>query len=69
MPLGKDLLAAKLNYLQRGGSCCKKKVKKVKKLDIVEKNRPQIFFFNGWGYFNQKLPEEFDKNGPDALQQ
>ena len=25
MPLGKDLLAAKLNYLQRGGGCCKKK--------------------------------------------
>ncbi len=39
-------LAAKLNYLQRGGGCCKKKVKKVKKLDIVEKNRPQIFFFS-----------------------
>ena len=27
MPLGKDLLAAKLNYFQRGG-CCKKKRKK-----------------------------------------
>ena len=44
MPLGKDLLAAKLNYLQRGGGCCKK-VKKVKKFDIMEKDRPQILFF------------------------
>ena len=44
MPLGKDLLAAKLNYLQRGG-CCKKKWKKVKNFDIMEKNRSQIFFF------------------------
>ena len=40
MPLGKDLLAAKLNYLQRGGGCCKKKLKKVKKFDIMEKNCP-----------------------------
>ena len=30
MPLGKDLLAAKLNYLQKGGGCCKK-VKKSEK--------------------------------------
>ena len=37
VPLGKDLLAAKLNYLQRGGGCCKK-VKKVKKFDKMEKN-------------------------------
>ena len=58
----------KLNYLQRGGGCCKK-VKKVKKIDIMEKNRPQISsFFGGKGYFDQKLPEESDKNGPDALQ-
>ena len=28
MPLGKGLLAAKLNYLQRGGGCCKKSEKK-----------------------------------------
>ena len=34
----------------------------------MKKNRPQIFFFIGRGYFNQKLLEEFDKNGPDALQ-
>ena len=27
MPLGKDLLAEKLNYLQRGGGCCKKSEK------------------------------------------
>ena len=31
MPLGKDLLAAKLNYLQKGGGCCKR----VKKIDII----------------------------------
>ena len=67
IPLGKDLLAGKLNYLQRGG-CCKKKWKKVKKFDIMEKNRPQIIFFNWRGCFDQKLPEESDKNGPDALQ-
>ena len=30
MPLGKDLLAAKLNYLQRGGGCCKKSEKSEK---------------------------------------
>ena len=34
----------------------------------MEKNRPQIFFFNERGYFDQKLPEESNKNGPDALQ-
>ena len=28
MPLGKDLLAAKLDYLQTGGGCCKKSEKK-----------------------------------------
>ena len=28
VPLGKDLLDAKLNYLQRGGGCCKKSEKK-----------------------------------------
>ena len=66
MPLGKDLLAAKLNYLQRGGRCCKK-AKKVKKNDITEKNRPQIFFFDERGYIDQILPEESNINGPDAL--
>ena len=29
---------------------------------------PQIFFFNERGYFDQKLPEKSNKNGPDALQ-
>ena len=32
MPLGKDLLAEKLNYLQRGGGCCKKSEKKIEKI-------------------------------------
>ena len=45
-----------------------KKAKKVNKLDITEKNRPQIFFFDERGYIDQKLPEESNKNGPDALQ-
>ena len=34
----------------------------------MEKNRPHIFFSDERGYFDQKLPEEFNKNGPDALQ-
>ena len=34
------------------------------------KNPPSpIFFFIKRGYFDQKLPGESDKNGPDALQQ
>ena len=55
MPLGKDLLAAKLNYLQRGGGCCKKSEKKVKKFDIMEKNRPQIFFFHWKRVFRSEI--------------
>ena len=66
MPLGKDLLAAKLNYLQRAVV-----VKKMKKSGKIwyngEKSPPNIFFLIRRGYFDQKLPEEFDKNGPDAL--
>ena len=46
MPIGKDLLAEKLNYLQRGGYCCKKKEKKVKNFDIMEKNGPSNIFFS-----------------------
>ena len=34
----------------------------------MDKNRPQIFFSDEWGYFDQKLPAESNKNGPDALQ-
>ena len=43
-------------------------MKKVKNFDIMEKNRPHIFFSDERGYFDQKSPEEFNKNGPDALQ-
>ena len=68
MPVDKDLFAAKLNYLQRGGGCCKKSEKSEKKLIQWKKIAPKYFFFNGRGYFDQKLPEESDKNGPDALQ-
>ena len=35
----------------------------------MEKNCPQIFFLIGRQYFDQKLPEESDKDDPDALQQ
>ena len=45
----------------------KKVKKKVKKFDIMEKNRPKYFFFIGRGYFDQKLPGELDENGPEAL--
>ena len=44
-----------------------KKAKKVKKFDITEKNRPQIFFFDERWYIDQILPEESNINGPDAL--
>ena len=40
----------------------------MKTLYILEENRPQIFFSNERGYFDQKLPEKSNKNGPDALQ-
>ena len=66
MPLGKDFLAGKLNYLQRGGRCCKKS-EKSENFDTTEKNRPQIFFFDERGYIDQILPEESNINGPDAL--
>ena len=46
----------------------KKVKKKVKNFDIMEKIAPKYFFFIGRGYFDQKLPEESDKNGPVALQ-
>ena len=69
MPLGNNLFAAKLKYLQRGGGCCKKKGKKVDKIDMMKNPLPPIFFLLKRGYFDQNLPEESEKNGPDALQQ
>ena len=46
-----------------------KKVKKVNNFDkMKKKSPPNIFFSNEKGYFDQKLPEESNKNGPDALQ-
>ena len=68
MPMGDNLFAAKLNYLYRGNGCCKKKRKKVDKVDIIKKSILSNFFFIERGYFDQKLPGESDKNGPDALQ-
>ena len=65
MPSGKDLLAAKLNYLQRGGGCCKKS----EKVWCNGKKSPPNIFFYERGYFDQKLPEESEKNGPNALKQ
>ena len=66
MPLGKDLLAAKLNYLQRGGRCCKKSKKSEKIRYNGKKSSPNIFF-DERGYIDQILPEESNINGPDAL--
>ncbi len=45
-----------------------KKWKKVKNFDKIKKIAPKYFFPNEKGYFDQKLPEESNKNGPDALQ-
>ena len=45
MPLGNNQFAAKLKYLQRGGGCCKKKGKKVDKIDMMKNPQPPIFFF------------------------
>jgi hypothetical protein len=45
MPLGNNQFAAKLKYLQRGGGCCKKKGKKVDKIDMMKNPLPPIFFF------------------------
>ena len=44
MPMGDNLFAAKLKYLQRGSGCCKKKRKKVDKVDIIKNPSSPIFF-------------------------
>ena len=44
MPLGKDLLAAKLNHLQRGGGCCEKSEKSEKCCYNGKKSAPNTFF-------------------------
>ena len=44
MPLDENLFAAKLKYLQKGGGCCKKKGKKVDKIDMMKNPQPPIFF-------------------------
>ncbi len=36
-------------------------------MNIGKKLPPNIFFSNKRGYFDQKLPEKSNKNGPDAL--
>ena len=69
MPMGDNLFAAKLKNMQRGSGCCKKKGEKVEKLDMIKNPPSPIFFFIERGYFDQKLPGESDKNGPDALKQ
>jgi len=61
MPLGNNQFAAKLKYLQRGGGCCKKKGKKVDKIDMMKNPLPPIFFSLKRGYFDQNLPEESEK--------
>ena len=69
MPMGDNLFAAKLKNMQRGSGCCKKKGKKVDKIDMMKNPPPPIFFSLKRGYFDQKLPEESEKNGPNALKQ
>ena len=44
MPLGNNLFAAKMKYLQRGGGG-KKKGKKVDKIDMIKNPPPSIFFY------------------------
>ena len=68
MPMGDNLFAAKLKNMQRSSGCYKKKGKKVEKFDMIKNPPSPIFFFIERGYFDQKLPGESDKNGPDALQ-
>ena len=68
MPLDENLFAAKLKYLQRGGGCYKKKKKKGDKFDIMQKPSLLLFLIIKRRYFDQKLPEKSDKNGPDTLQ-
>ena len=46
MPLGNNLFAAKLKYLQRGGGCCKKRGKKLTKL--IWWKIPYLQFFFRW---------------------
>ncbi len=58
----------KIELFAKGWLFFVKKVKKVKDFDIMEKNRPQIFFSDERGYFDQKLAAESNKNSPEALQ-
>ncbi len=44
IPLGNNLFGTKLKYLQRGSGCCKKKGKKVDKINMM-KNPPTSIFF------------------------
>ena len=43
MPLGNNLFAAKLKYLQSGGGFCKKKGKEVDKIDMIKNPLPPFF--------------------------
>ena len=42
-------------FLQRGGGCCKKSEQKVKENNIMEKNRPQISFFQWKRVFRSEI--------------
>ena len=54
--------------MQRGGGCYEKKKKKGDKFDIIQKPSLLLFLIIKRRYFDQKLPEESNKNSPDALQ-
>ena len=64
MPLGNNLFAAKLKYLQRGGGCCKKRGKKLTKLIWWKIPHLQFFFLIEKGYFDQKYPRNPKKIVP-----
>ena len=69
MPLGDNLFAAKLKNMQSGSGCYKKKGEKSWKIWYDKKSTLSNFVFIERGYFDQKLPGESDRNGPDALKQ
>ena len=54
MPLGNNLFAVKMKYLLRGGGCCKKKGKKVDKIDMMKNPQPPTFFSLKREYFDQR---------------
>ena len=61
-------VCSKNEIFVKGWWLLQKKGEKVDKIDMMKNPPLPIFFFIERGYFDQKLPGESDKNGPDALQ-